>query len=160
MNKQYGYLDIIIRNNSENVYYFNKTDIENQTCFVDYIDDEKRIKIFNFSMMPDEPEGKNDMTIHASSFSYKLNPLDVVSVKISLEQDFDEYYRTNFDETDFNVTKILQGNALEKQFYIYCSNETFDYSSWFSDYSKKLQQYGKKLQGTLIDKRTVLFEIN
>ena len=98
--------------------------------------------------------------IHASSFSYKLNPLDVITLKISLEQDIDEYYHINLDETDFTVTKTLLGNALEKQFYMYCSKEAFEYSSWFSDYSKKLQQYGEKIQGTMIGERNVLFELN
>ena len=159
-NIEFEYLDIIIRNNSDTVYYFNKTDIENPACFVDYIDDKKKIKIFNFSMIPDRHEVKNDMTIHASSFSYKLNPLDVITLKISLEQDIDEYYHINLDETDFTVTKTLIGNALEKQFYMYCSKETLEYSSWFSDYSKKLQQYGEKIQGTMIGERNVLFEFN
>lgn len=108
-NIEFEYLDIIIRNNSDTVYYFNKTDIENPACFVDYID---------------------------------------------------EYYHINLDETDFTVTKTLLGNALEKQFYMYCSKETFEYSSWFSDYSKKLQQYGEKIQGTMIGERNVLFELN
>ena len=38
-NIEFEYLDIMIRNNSDTVYYFNKTDIENPACFVDYIDD-------------------------------------------------------------------------------------------------------------------------
>lgn len=92
MNNKSDYLDITIRNNSDSVYYFNKRDIENPACFVDYSDDKKKIKIFNFSMMPDRHEVKNDMTVHASSFSYKLNPLDVITLRVSLEKDYDEYY--------------------------------------------------------------------
>ncbi|WP_318695599.1 hypothetical protein [Treponema sp.] len=64
------------------------------------------------------------------------------------------------DETDFTVTKTSLGNALEKQFYMYCSKEMFEYDSWFSDYSKKLKQYGKKLQGAMIGERAVLFELD
>lgn len=160
MNNKSDYLDITIRNNSDSVYYFNKRDIENPACFVDYIDDKKKIKIFNFSMMPDRHEVKNDMTVHASSFSYKLNPLDVITLRVSLEKDYDEYYHFNLDETDFTVTKTSLGNALEKQFYMYCSKEMFEYDSWFSDYSKKLKQYGKKVQGTMIGERSVLFELD
>lgn len=153
-NEEVEYINIIIRNNSKNVYYFNNDDLEHPTYFTDYIDDSRRIKTFNLSIVPDE-KVISDMTINPSSFSYKLKAGDVVTARLPLKKDFDEYYRFNFDETNPTLTKILLGNALEKQFYIYCSKNSFNYNSRFSDYSIKLLQHGMKLQGKMIDESLV-----
>lgn len=152
-------LDVIIKNNSSDTYYFNISDIEHPSCFVNYVDSERKIKEFNFSMKPMAGDIKNDITIWPSSFSYKLDPADEIKLMVKLKQGFDDYYKVDIDKTNFAVTEKLIGKALEKYFYIYCSREMFSYNGWLSDYSEKINEYGIKLQGAQTTDKTIVFEI-
>ena len=155
----YGTLDVIIKNNSNNSYYFDTKDIEHPYCVMNYIDDVKLIKEFYFSTKPDFDDSAGDITIWPSSFSYKLNPLQEIKLKIKLKENFDDYYKINCDMTTFDAKETLIGKSLENYFYMYCSTEEFSYKSGLSDYSKKIEKYGIKLNGKMTAEITVEFII-
>lgn len=155
----YGTLDVIIKNYSNNIYYFDTKDIEHPYCVMNYIDDVKLIKEFYFSTKPDFDDSIGDITIWPSSFSYKLNPFQEIKLKIKLKESFEDYYKINIDMTTFDTKETLIGKALENFFYMYCSTEEFSYKSGLSDYSKKIKKYGIRLNGKMTAERTIEFII-
>lgn len=159
MQNTYGTLEVIIKNNTSSVYYFDIKDIEYPYCVMDYIDDVKLIKEFYFSTKPNFDDSTDDITIWPSSFSYKLAPQKEINLKVVLKESFEDYYKIDFDMTTFSSKETLIGKALKNHFYMYCSTEKFSYKSWLSDYSKKIKQYGIKLNGKMVDERIIEFVI-
>lgn len=153
----YESIDVIIKNNSSGIFYFNLKDIEHPRCGMIYVDDIKRIKEFYFSLSCDIA---SDITIMPSSFSYKLNPADEIKLNVKLKEDFDGYYKIDFDETSGMISETLIGRSLENRFFIFCSPEPFSYNSHSSDYCEKVSKYGIKLEGKQTGERTIEFVIN
>ena len=158
-NAEHRGLDVIIKNNSSNAYYFNRINIENPSCVMRYVDDSQRIKEFYFSPKPNDGDVTNDMTMFPSSFSYRLNSSDEIKLHIELKQGFDEYYKVTVDESNFMVVETLIGTSFENHFYMYCSTEMFSYSS-LASYSTGYKKYGRKLEGKRIDEHTIEFTID
>lgn len=154
-----GSLDVIIKNNSLNVYYFNIINVEHPSCSVIYKDDLRMIKEFWFSLDVDYGDKIYDMTMNPSSFSYKLNPCCEIKFNVKLKENFTDYYKVEFDEMNVRICKTFIGQAKENHFYIFCSRESFCYNSHYSDYCKKLKDYGIKLEGKRTRDRTIEFVI-
>ena len=153
-------LDVVIKNNSPDTYYFNTSNIESPSCRFIYKDNSgKMVKEFYFSLDADFEESKSDMTMMPSSFSYELKPCNEIKLSVKLKEGFDDYYKLEFDENKGSFSKTLIGQSKENHFFILCSKEAFCYNSHYSDYCEKLKRHGIKLEGKQTGDRKIEFII-
>ena len=152
-------LDVIIKNNSQETYYFNDNDIKHPSCGTICKDDVRMIKEFYFSLDADYGDIKSDMTMQPSSFSYELKPFDKIQLTVRLKEKTNDFYKIEFDETNQKISKTFVGISREKHFYIICSKEPFSYNGHYSDYCKKIKNYGIKLEGKQTLDKTIEFVI-
>lgn len=156
----YETVDVVIKNNSSETFYFNSIDIEHPHCVMKYTDDIQRSKEFYFSLDVDDGDVICDITMMPSGFSYIMNPADEIKLNVKLKENFNDYYKIEFDKKSGSYSKTLIGQSLKNCFFIFCSSEPFSYNSHYSDYCKKLRKYGIKLEGKQTGEKSIEFIID
>lgn len=153
-------LNLVIKNKSQNTYYFNTIDINHPSCGIIYKDDERMIKEFHFSLDAEIDEVKYDMTMQPSSFSYAMKPSDEIEFTVTLKDGINDYYQLGFDEGKGIVEKKFLGFSKENYFFIFCSRKPFSYNSHYSDYCKKIKEFGIELEGKQSNDNKIEFVID